>query len=298
MTGNLWEQLITVCVRLGGSVIDVISQSVPCLTTHLQFSSLFCDWSKYPSNNAAVAWLIAATVSVHAGVCFTQRKNNEPFWTRLYRGGDKILVGPRTDPPRRTLTVLYLKDLFDISQFFLMNLNCFIISLYSYVGDFFHCRSGLRISRHYRCNGELDCPGPRDQSDELDCPCGAHQSLCANGLCLDTIALCSPASVDAVKCPLPSLNCSVVPCSEATSFRCRNSQCIPLNARCGKAWNYLSFSPLFQRITTAVWVCGCIPVYILQFLYRWNLSLSGREWWRELRYVIRLVNYNTLYRLE
>ena len=97
----------TVYARLGGSVFDVLSQSVPCITTHVQFSSLFCDWSKHPSNNAAVAWLIAATVLVHVGVCFIQRNiNNEPFWTRLYRGGDKILVGLKTDSPRRALTVL------------------------------------------------------------------------------------------------------------------------------------------------------------------------------------------------
>ena len=99
----------TVYARLGGSVFDVLSQSVPCITTHVQFSSLFCDWSKHPSNNAAVAWLIAATVLVHVGVCFIQRNiNNEPFWTRLYRGGDKMLVGLKTDSPRRAYGTWYL----------------------------------------------------------------------------------------------------------------------------------------------------------------------------------------------
>ena len=39
-------------------------------------------------------------------VCFIQCNiNNELFWTRFYRSDDRILVGPKTDPPRRALTV-------------------------------------------------------------------------------------------------------------------------------------------------------------------------------------------------
>ncbi|OQV19298.1 putative Atrial natriuretic peptide-converting enzyme [Hypsibius exemplaris] len=108
--------------------------------------------------------------------------------------------------------------------------------VHSVTGDYFVCQNGLRIGSRYRCNGIVNCPG-KDHSDEIDCPCNSHQSLCANGVCLETSGLCHPASPDAPKCAIASLNCSSFACSEPDNFRCRNTQCVPTRAKCDGVFN-------------------------------------------------------------
>lgn len=99
--------------------------------------------------------------------------------------------------------------------------------------DRFTCRTGLSISSIYRCNGRHDCPG-KDNSDEVDCPCTDTQTLCPNGLCMDTVTLCHPGGTHSSICPLRNLDCKSVSCVTPNSFRCENGQCITAQERCGQ----------------------------------------------------------------
>ena len=55
-------------------------------------------------------WLLRLFWCMSVCVFIQRNINNEPFWTRLYRGGDKILVGLKID----TKTCLTVLDIYQI----------------------------------------------------------------------------------------------------------------------------------------------------------------------------------------
>ncbi|KAF8774580.1 low-density lipoprotein receptor class A domain-containing protein 3-like isoform X1 [Argiope bruennichi] len=114
--------------------------------------------------------------------------------------GDRITVYQRNDQLTVTIhnlqeddTGLYVCKLQDKGIIWTRKISVFVRSK-KCVEPFFDCGSGLCISKHYVCDGYVDCPSGYDEAFKYCGPDACHGKILCDGRCIPKELCCDPTT--------------------------------------------------------------------------------------------------------
>ncbi|GBM39350.1 hypothetical protein AVEN_257457-2 [Araneus ventricosus] len=114
--------------------------------------------------------------------------------------GDRITVYQRNDQLTVTIhnlqeddTGLYVCKLQDNGLIWTRKISVFVRSK-KCMEPFFDCGSGLCISKHYVCDGYVDCPSGYDEAFKYCGPDACHGKILCDGRCIPKELCCDPST--------------------------------------------------------------------------------------------------------
>ncbi|GIX67538.1 ig-like domain-containing protein [Caerostris darwini] len=124
-------------------------------------------------------------------------RSNAPSKSNV--SGDRITVYQRNDQLTVTIhnlqeddTGLYVCKLQDKGLIWTRKISVFVRSK-KCVEPFFDCGSGLCISKHYVCDGYVDCPSGYDEAFKYCGPDACHGKILCDGRCIPKELCCDPS---------------------------------------------------------------------------------------------------------